>query len=245
MQLALAKYIIRTNLSDRSYFTLISITILTAAIAWFLGQTAIIETQQASLSLACEVIRLVSILGTAFLLNSFIARLHTSGEIQLWLAQPISRLSLILQIFSSSAVTLILLGFTASLFLSAVSTTSTSEIVMWALMIMQEGFIVVSLALLIAINFPSTLKSNLLLLVFYISARLKGFIIGTIDSTWLEVSPAIKSITKVLLLPLPNLSLYPNVPDAIYSTVILTVGAGLTTTLFLLLAYISLRKKCY
>ncbi len=226
--------------SEKGFFSLAFFLLASLSLAWFLGQTAVIESQETSIILMGEVSRLFCTLGSAFPLSSYLHRLQQSGEVNLWLSGPLSRFQFILQSF--------VIGLSLSLFLILLSSLFMFFLlndfsINWIVSHVFESAVLLTVTLFFTLNFSSLLKIQTLLFLVYFLGRFKGFFLASLSAPWLGYSDISTIIFKILLAPLPDFSLFYQTINSTPSLTYLTLDALISITLFLALTHMSFQKK--
>lgn len=237
-------YISYAGLIFKSEKSLISLTILSLmglSLAWFLGQTAVIESTETSTILLCEISRLFCTLGPSILLSSYLHQLHQNGEVSLWLSGPLSRFQFIIQSF--------IIGFSICLFLLVLNTIFlyiflNNISLPWVVSLLLESTLLLLVSLFFTLNFSSLLKTQTLICVIYFLGRLKGFFLASLSAPWLGYGDTSTILFKILLAPLPDFSLFYQHINSIDSLTPLALETFITSLLFLALTHISFYKKC-
>ena len=179
------RYILLTALRDWLFAALMIGVLACAMIAHLLGGTALIETQEMTLSYTAASTRIVVMVGLIVFTCFHVRNAFDTKEIDVFLSRPITRASLVFSYwlgFSSVAVLLVI----PSIALIAVQGLLSKEgFAFWSLSLLIECWLVVALALFASFTLRSAVTSVMVSMGFYVLARMMGFFIATTNSAFL------------------------------------------------------------
>jgi hypothetical protein len=174
----LIAYLLRSALGDRLLAVLALATMAGAALAAFLGDTALVEKSELTTVYAATAGRLVVVVCLVLFTCFHVRRTFESREIDLLLSRPVSRFCFVL----AEVATLVLLaGLGAVLAGSAVAATGRPELSalgLWTSSLMVEAAIAATAALFFALMLSSGVAAALACLGFYVLSRMIGVLGG-------------------------------------------------------------------
>lgn len=227
-------YALRVFIGDKSLVVLSGLLLMLLSVAWFLGQTAVIETHDTSLVLVAEVTRLFCSLAPSLMMSTFLARLHTTQELHQWLARPVTRWHFILEALSSGIILSLVFITLAQVFMG---TMLGSHDIEFAGALLLEGTTVLAVTLFFALNIEGSLKVHLLVVALYFLGRFKGLFLGSLTANWLDYSELSTLFLKLILTPLPSFYLF-------HSGIKGALDSLVSLALFLALTKLTFQKKC-
>lgn len=170
------RYILLTAQRDSIFIGLAAAIIFGCYIAFFLGSTALTEGEQMSLVYAAGVSRMIVILGLIIFVAFHIRRSFENKEIDQMIVRPVSRERFIISYWMGfSIVALFFVAFT-SLILYFLSP-DVYGLMYWALSLLAESLIIVSLVMAASLILRSTVVAVLLCIGFYVLSRMAGFLL--------------------------------------------------------------------
>jgi ABC-type transport system involved in multi-copper enzyme maturation permease subunit len=171
------KYIILTAQRDSLFIGLAAGILFSCYVAFFLGSTAMVESDQTSLAYVAGLCRVVLIVGLIIFIAFHIRRSFENKEIDLMIVRPISRNKFILSYWMGfAAVSFFFVLFTA-VTIYLFGSPDLNGFLAWSFSLLLECWIVVSLAMTAALILRSTVIAVLLSFGFYVLARLSGFLL--------------------------------------------------------------------
>jgi hypothetical protein len=227
----LIAYLLRSALGDRLLIVLAVTTVAGAAIAMFLGSTALVEKSELTTVYAATAGRFAVVFCLVLFTCFHVRRTFDTREVDLLLSRPISRFGFVL----AEVATLILLaGLGAALAGIAVGAAGRPELAalgLWTASLMVEAAIAATAALFFALMLRSGVASALACLGFYALSRLMGVLCGIAATHGLSgpLGWVADQVVFLLGLVLPRL-------DLLAPTSWLVHGAGDTAGLGLIFA---------
>jgi hypothetical protein len=205
----LIAYLLRSALGDRLLGVLALATLAGAAVAAFVGSTALVEKSELTTVYAATAGRFAVVVCLVLFTCFHVRRTFDSREVDLLLSRPVSRFDFVL----AEVTTLVLLaGIGAALAGIAVAAAGRAEAAalgLWTLSLMIEAAIAATAALFFALMLSSGVAAALACLGFYVLARLIGPL-GGIAAAHGGSGPAgwlADQVVLVLGLVLPRLDL--------------------------------------
>lgn len=174
----LLTYLLRVALGDRLFVAAAVLLVGSAALAAFVGSTALVEQTEFAAVCTAAAGRLVVVLTLVMFTCVHLRRAFDSSEIDWLLAQPISRRGFVL-----SYLTLLLLFATiastvAGLAVVIVARPEWVAVGLWSFSLLIEASIVAAAALFFALMLRSAVTSMLACLGLYALARMLGLLSG-------------------------------------------------------------------
>ncbi|MCI5049277.1 MAG: hypothetical protein MRY32_02970 [Rickettsiales bacterium] len=206
------RYVLLTAFRDRLFLGLLIGLIAAAAISTSLGQLALLEPEQMSLSFAAASSRFILVVGIVVFTCFHLRQAFDNKEIDVLLSRPISRVSLVLSYWLGFAVVASLLSVIAVVTLLAVGIIHEQGFIAWAISMMLELWLVVALALFMGCTLKSAVSAVLSSLGFYLLSRMIGFFIATAQNSMLfgekDLNNTFRYITDGLALFVPRLDFF-------------------------------------
>jgi hypothetical protein len=213
----------------------------------FIGSTALIEADQASLSFISETQRLITGLGLSFLLLHYHIRLINSGEIKQLLALPLTRSAYIITCLG--AFLPFILGFALINFttLMLIFPLKAAILMQWAALVAFENLCLLSVALFLCYGTESFFKASTLLLGVYFLGRLRDFILhsSVMANALHDGADSLLTIgIKLVFAPFPGFDRLAASPLTVqpFSSYL---ELGISGLFFILLSMLILRTKGY
>lgn len=172
---AIARYIILIALRDRLFLGMIVGVLAISYLSYILGATALVEERQTALTLAAGASRIVIMLGLMVFVCFHIHLAFDSREMDVQLARPISRTTLVLGYFTGFALIAFALCLPLMAVLALLQPTSWSGFAAFAVSLYAEALMVAGFAMFAAFTLKSAVNAVLAASAFYVLARLIGF----------------------------------------------------------------------
>ena len=170
----LIAYLLRSAFGDRLLAVLALAILAGAALAAFVGSTALVEKAELTTVYAATAGRFVVVVCLVLFTCFHVRRTFDSREIDLLLSRPVSRFGFVL---AEVATLLLLAGIgavLAGLAVAAVGRPAAAALALWTLSLMVEAAIAATAALFFALMLSSGVAAALACLGFYVLARLIG-----------------------------------------------------------------------
>jgi ABC-type transport system involved in multi-copper enzyme maturation permease subunit len=179
------RYILLTALRDWLFAALMVGVVACALIAHMLGSTAIIETQEMTLSYTAASARIVIMTGLIVFTCFHVRNAFDTKEIDVFLSRPITRSSLVLSYWLGFAAVALLLVVPTVGLIAVQGLLSKPGFFFWSISLLIECWLVVAIALFAAFTLSSAVTSVVTSMGLYVLARMMGFFIATTQSAFL------------------------------------------------------------
>jgi len=179
------RYIMLTALRDWLFAALILGVIVCALIAHMLGSTALIETQEMTLSYTAASVRIVMMTGLIVFTCFHVRSAFDTKEIDVFLSRPITRSNLVFSYWLGFAVVAFLLLIPTIGLIAMQGLLSKPGFLFWAMSLLIECLLVVAVSLFAAFTLRSAVTAVMASMGFYVLARMMGFFMITMQSGFL------------------------------------------------------------
>lgn len=193
-------YILITAVRDKLFLGLLVGLIAAAMISSSMGNTAMLEPEQMTLTFAAGGMRMVLAVGLIVFTCFHIRQAFESKEIDVLLSRPISRSHVVLSYWLGFALITTLLVIPACFILFLLGLIDIIGYVYWCVSLFLELWLVISIALFAAFTLPSAVSAVLGSLGFYVLSRMMGFFIATAENGVLFEDPTVNVILKNTIL---------------------------------------------
>ena len=206
------RYILLTALRDWLFAALMIGVIACALIAHMLGSTALVETQEMTLSYTSASARIVIITGLIIFACFHVRNAFDTKEIDVFLSRPITRSNLVFSYWVGFAAVAILLVIPTIVMITVQGVLNWKGFFFWSLSLLVECWLVLAIALFAAFTLKSAVTSTMASMGFYVLARMMGFFIATsqsgfvFDTQWINfiLGHALKLVSTII----PRLDLF-------------------------------------
>lgn len=200
------RYILLTALRDWLFAALLLGVIACALVAHMLGSTALLETQEMTLSYSTASARVVIVTGLIVFACFHVRNAFDTKEIDVFLSRPITRSSLVFSYWLGFAALALLLIIPLLGLIAAQGILSQHGFLVWSISLLVECWLIVAVALFAAFTLKSAVTSVMASMGFYVLARMMGFFIATtnsaflFDTRWLNLSftYALKCVSVIM-----------------------------------------------
>ncbi len=206
------RYILLTALRDWLFAALMIGVIACALIAHLLGSTALIETQEMTLSYTSASVRVVVITGLIIFVCFHIRNAFDTREIEVFLSRPITRFNLVFSYLIGFTAVAILLAIPAVVLIAVQGIINPEGFLLWSLSLLVECWLVVAVALFFSFVLKSAVTSTMASMGFYVLARMMGFFIATsgsgrmFEEGW--INSLFEYVLKFLSIVMPRLDTF-------------------------------------
>ncbi len=173
------RYVLLTATRDRLFFALLLGILAAAYVSSVLGSTAMLETQQMTISFTAASARVIIMVGLIVFIGFHMRNAFDAREIDVLLSRPISRTSLVLSYWLGFIAVGTLLVIPTLAVIAYVGILNTSGYLLWALSLVLETWLVVTIALFASLTIKSGVGTVLASLAIYAVSRMMGFFIAT------------------------------------------------------------------
>lgn len=180
--LSTIRYVLLTAIRDRLFLGLLIGVLAAAYISSVLGSTAMVETQQMTITFAASSARVIIMVGIIVFIGFHMRNAFDAREIDVLLSRPISRTSVVLSYWLGFAAVATLLVVPAILVVYAMGMINVTGTMLWSLSLLLESYLVVSIALFTALTASSGVGTVLSSLAIYALSRMMGFFVVTVKS---------------------------------------------------------------
>ncbi len=248
----LTSYILKCAKRDKIFFSMLGALIAGFLLSCFIGSTAAYEQSQMQIVYASGIFRVIFVYGFAIFNAFFITKMFQTREIETLLAGPVPRSSLISSLLIANFVLISLLVLTVSLLLKGFffGVIPTGHLAIWAGSIVCETMMIVVITALFALMLENATTTILLTTIFYITARIMGFVVSSITLKMHVFS--LHKILELMIMPIavffPRLDLFSQSSWLIYvdkipNLTIIVLQSLVYIPLIFLACIIDFRKK--
>ena len=179
----LIAYILASALRDRLFLALLVLVALAAALAVFIGDTAIVEKWELEVAYVAVATRLILVAGLVLFVCFHVRRSFENREVELILSRPISRTNYVL----AYGISLVILSFLAVMIATIViwlmARPEPGPLAQWGLSLLLECTIMVLAALFFSLALASAVTTVLACFGLYVLARMIGLLTGIAETT--------------------------------------------------------------
>lgn len=178
--ISIIRYTMITALRDFLFIGLLGLILVAMFISHFLGNTALVEQNQMTLSYMGSITRLILITGLILFVCFHVRRSFDNKEIEVILSKSISRTKFITSYWLAFAILSLIVTIPVTILICGFAETNHSGLLFWSISLMLEGLMMVAFAMLSALIMNSAVTSALSSLGFYFISRMMGFFVATI-----------------------------------------------------------------
>lgn len=179
------RYILLTALRDWLFAALMVGIVACTLISHMLGSTALIETQEMTLSFSTASARVIIMTGLIVFTCFHVRNAFDTKEIDVFLSRPITRSSLVFSYWLGFATVALLLVIPTIGLIALEGILSHQGFIFWSLSLLCECFVVVAIALFASFTLKSAVTSVMASMGLYVLSRMIGFFIATTESAFL------------------------------------------------------------
>jgi ABC-type transport system involved in multi-copper enzyme maturation permease subunit len=173
------RYVLLTATRDRLFFGLLLGILAAAYISSVLGSTAMLETEQMTLSFSAASARVIIMVGLIVFIGFHMRNAFDAREIDVLLSRPISRTTLVLSYWMGFISVGTLLVLPTIIMIYVIGALNLTGYLLWSLSLILECWLVVSIALFAALTVRSGVGTVLASLAIYCLSRMMGFFVAT------------------------------------------------------------------
>ena len=197
---------------DRLFVALLIAIILAAVVSAGLGSAAIVEQTEMALVFAGASIRLVVVLGLVIFVLFSLARLFASGEVALMMSRPLTRTRFVVAGWAGYGCVALVLLVPACAAIWLVGPPPLDGFLLWGLSLVLEASLMVAVALFFGLALASPVSAAVVVLGFYVLARMTRFFIAILDAAWADQTGAFAMFAEgaltVISAVVPRLDLF-------------------------------------
>lgn len=172
------RYVLLTAMRDRLFVGLLIGIGLAAYISSVLGSTAMLETQQMTLSFTAASARVIIMIGIIVFIGFHMRNAFDAREIDVLLSRPISRATLVLSYWCGFCAVATCLVVPTILLMWKVGTLNHTGFMIWSVSLLLESWLVASIALFASLTIKSGVGTVLASLAIYTLSRMMGFFLS-------------------------------------------------------------------
>lgn len=247
------RYVLLTATRDRLFFGLLIGVLVAAYISSVLGSTAMLEPEQMTLSFTAASARVIIMVGIIVFIGFHMRNAFDAKEIDVLLSRPISRTTLVLSYWLGFATVATCLVVPTVVMIYFVKVLNTTGYLLWAVSLLLESWLVVSIALFAALTIRSGVGTVLASLAIYALSRMMGFFVSTTKSGVLfqheEANIASTWLMKIISVVVPRLDFFAHSNWLIYGAksyddlFLFLVQGGIFIPLLIAAAVIDFKRK--
>lgn len=174
----LVRYVLTAALRDKLILTMALLIAVGAALAVFLGSSAITEQESFSTVFGASGLRFLGVFGIVLFVSFYMRRSFETKEVEFLLSRPLSRMTFL---FSHAAAFMVLSAALSIIVTAAgffLGKPNAAGLIMWGASIVIETMIMSSVALFFSMVLSSASGSALAALGFYVLSRIIGTLLG-------------------------------------------------------------------
>lgn len=206
------RYVLLTAMRDRLFLGLLVGIGIAAYISSVLGSTAMLETEQMTLSFTAASARVIIMVGIIVFIGFHMRNAFDAREIDVLLSRPVSRTALVLSYWLGFAVVATLLVLPTIALVALLGVLNTTGAILWSLSLLLESWLVVSIALFASLTLRSGVSTVLASLAMYTLSRMMGFFVATTKSGLLfnveQVNMGARGVIEGISTIVPRLDFY-------------------------------------
>jgi len=177
---AIARYIVLIALRDRLFLGMVIGVFAVSYLSYVLGATALIEEQQTAITLAAGTSRFVVMLGLMVFVCFHIRRAFETREMDVQVARPIRRSTLVLGYFTGFMLVALALCAPLILAVALMQPVSWPGFAAFSVSLVCEALLAAMFAMFAAFTLKSPVNAVLASCAFYVLSRLMGFFLITL-----------------------------------------------------------------
>lgn len=247
------RYVLLTATRDRLFFALLLGILAAAYISSVLGSTAMLETQQMTLSFSTAAARVIIMIGLIVFIGFHMRNAFDAREIDVLLSRPISRTSLVISYWLGFIAVGTLLVIPTLGVIAYLGILNTSGYLLWSLSLILETWLVVTIALFASLTIRSGVGTVLASMAIYTISRMMGFFIATTKTGALFETEQVNLVSKwtmtIISSVVPRLDMFAKSQWLIYGPKsyddlwLFLMQAGVFIPLLLIAAIIDFKRK--
>ncbi len=206
------RYVLLTATRDRLFIALLIGIAAAAYISSVLGSTAMLETEQMTLSFTAAAARVIIMVGVIVFIGFHMRNAFDAREIDVLLSRPISRTTLVLSYWVGFAAVATCLVLPTVILIAVMGTLNQTGFWVWSVSLLLESWLVVSVALFASLTIRSGVGTVLASLAIYVLSRMMGFFLMTTTTTSIfkdhTINLGTQWLMKGIALVVPRLDFY-------------------------------------
>lgn len=193
------RYVLLTAIRDRLFVGLLLGIMAAAYISGVLGSTAMLETEQMTLSFSAASARVIIMVGLIVFIGFHMRNAFDAREIDVLLSRPISRTTLVLSYWLGFITVGSLLVIPTIGLVYYIGALNLTGFMLWSLSLVLECWLVVSIALFASLTVKSGVGTVLASLAIYCLSRMMGFFVATSQTGMLFEAHQVNSGARWLM----------------------------------------------
>ena len=209
--LPILKYILLIGIRDRLYLGLFISLIVTFSISIFLGNTSLIEQQQAISAYIAGSSRVILAIGMILFVCLNVARAFENKEVEFILSKSISREQFVLGYLLGFFIAALLIFIPLISAILIITKANKFGLMIWSASLLSELLIVISFSLLSSLILKNSFSAIMASFAFYVISRLMGMFVLAINlpqNIAEAESHFLASTLKILSAIFPRLDLF-------------------------------------
>lgn len=206
------RYVLLTATRDRLFLGLLVGVLLAAYISSILGSTAMLETEQMTISFTAASARVIIMVGVIVFIGFHMRNAFDAREIDVLLSRPISRTTLVLSYWIGFSTVAALLVIPTIALVGVMGTLNQTGFWLWSVSLLLESWLVVSVALFASLTIKSGVGTVLSSLAIYTLSRMMGFFLATTSMGGIfkehEINVGAKWLMQGISFIVPRLDFY-------------------------------------
>lgn len=184
VNLPLIFYVLKASIRDKLVISLLLVFLVSISLSVFIGSSAIVEANAASLTFISASARLIGVISLILFVVFYIRRAYETHDIEYLLSRPINRISFVSSHLLGLAILAIIFTALVSLGIYAYGHAfiNLQGLIYWSMSILLELMIVSFAALFFAMVLPSAVTATMATLAGYSLARMSGQVLNIIDT---------------------------------------------------------------
>lgn len=204
----LVKYILTAAMRDKLMVTLALMIIMGAAVAVFMGSSAVTEGNRFALVFGSGGLRFLGVIGLVLFCCFYIRRAFENKEVEFLLSRPISRLSFLCSHALAFSVLAFLIAAAITVVMAVMGRPDKAGLLVWGASLVVEFSVMAVVSLFFSMVLSSAAGSALATLGLYALARMVGTLLGILDhapENWFFA--IIDSLMKLISVVTPRLDM--------------------------------------
>lgn len=178
---SIIKYILLSGLRDRLYIGLFITLISALALSIFLGSTALIEQQQATIAYIAGSSRVILATGLILFVCLNIGRAFENKEVEFIISKAISREKFVLSYLIGFFLSAIIIFIPLILAILIITKADSFGLFIWSITLFLEVLVLISFSLLSSLILKNPFSAIMASFGFYIISRLMGMFVMAIN----------------------------------------------------------------
>lgn len=204
----LVRYVLTAALRDKLMLTLVVMILMGAAIAVFMGSSAVTEADQFALVFGSGGLRFLGVIGLVIFCCFYVRRSFDSKEVEFLLSRPISRIAFLCSHALAFSILATFIAVVTTVAVAVLGRPDTTGLLVWGGSLIAELSIMTVASLFFSMVLSSAAGSALATLGLYVLARMIGTLLGILNhapENWFYA--VIGNIMKLISVVTPRLDM--------------------------------------